>query len=254
MFGIGSTTGRTVDPDRPNWSGDGARPLVWSAWYPTDDIQRPSTHADAQRLFVSQGAVRNAAFSTRRASCPVVLLSHGTGGTAASLAWLAKGLARQGFVVIGIDHHGNTASEAYRAEGFLCWWERARDLVVILDYHSTGPFAEHLDLNRIFASGFSLGGYTAISCLAGSHRCRCFLSAPGSSDGRMARANSHILVRRSKRCLKAAQCSVRPGRGNRCHSGISGSRAHLYARRLRQCVASPLKALRKSRSRSVLQL
>lgn len=168
MFGIGFTAGRAIDPDRQDWSGDAARPLVWSAWYPTDDPKMPPKQAEtgAPSLFVSQGAVRDAAFSDRRASYPVVLLSHGTGGTAASLAWLAEGLAQQGFVVIGIDHHGNTASEPYRAEGFLCWWERARDLSVILDHHATGPFAGHLDMDRVFASGFSLGGYTA-TCLLG---------------------------------------------------------------------------------------
>jgi predicted dienelactone hydrolase len=169
MFGIGFTSGRATDPDRPNWSGDAVRPLAWSAWYPTDDARKPLEHAEAGAppLFVSQGAVRDAAFSGRQSLYPVVLLSHGTGGTAASLAWLAEGLARQGFVVMGIDHHGNTASEPYRAEGFLCWWERARDLSVILDHHAAGPFARHLDLDRVLASGFSLGGYTAISLLGG---------------------------------------------------------------------------------------
>lgn len=63
----------------------------------------------------------DAALDDQTSCFPVVLLSHGTGGTAASLGWLAHGLAAAGYVVLGVDHHGNTASEPYRAEGFLSW-------------------------------------------------------------------------------------------------------------------------------------
>ena len=99
---------------------------------------------------------------------PVILLSHGTGGTAASLGWLAERFAATGYVVIAVDHHGNTASEPYRAEGFLCWWERPRDLSVALDaLISVGAFANRLDVANITAVGFSLGGHTVISILGG---------------------------------------------------------------------------------------
>ncbi|MCA1439913.1 alpha/beta hydrolase [Ensifer sp. IC4062] len=108
---------------------------------------------------------KEAPLAIRQEAYPVVVLSHGTGGTAAGLAWLAQRLARNGFFVIGVDHHGNTATEAYRAEGFLCWWERARDLTVLLDHHATGPFARRIDLGRVYAAGFSLGGYTVLSLL-----------------------------------------------------------------------------------------
>jgi predicted dienelactone hydrolase len=95
---------------------------------------------------------------------PVVLVSHGTGGTATGLGWLGCRLAAAGFVAIGVNHHGNTGLEPYRAEGFLCWWERARDLSVILDtLAADGPFAGRLDMSRVFAAGFSLGGYTVLA-------------------------------------------------------------------------------------------
>ena len=42
---------------------------------------------------------------------PLVLLSHGTGGSAVMLAWLGETLARAGYVVAAINHHGNTATE-----------------------------------------------------------------------------------------------------------------------------------------------
>jgi len=97
---------------------------------------------------------------------PVVLLSHGTGGSPESLGWLACLLAGAGHVVIGAHHHGNTGSDPYRAEGFLCWWERAADLSTLLDrLHGEGPFAGRLDTGRTYALGFSLGCHSVLSLL-----------------------------------------------------------------------------------------
>jgi len=62
-----------------------------------------------------------------------VLLSHGTGGTATGMSWLPTSLAQIGYICVGVDHHGNTATEPYRAEGFICWWERALDHSLIID-------------------------------------------------------------------------------------------------------------------------
>ncbi|MDP1700372.1 MAG: hypothetical protein Q8L53_05330 [Aestuariivirga sp.] len=110
----------------------------------------------------------NSALNSLQNQWPVVLLSHGTGGTAQGLCWLGTRLAAKGFISIGVSHHGNTAAEPYLPEGFLCWWERARDLTIILDLLATrGPFADRLDLDRVVAAGFSLGSYAVLQ-LAGA--------------------------------------------------------------------------------------
>lgn len=99
---------------------------------------------------------------------PVVLMSHGTGGSAEGTGWLARSLAQAGHIVIGAHHHGNTAREPYRPEGFLCWWERAADLSILLTILAErGPFAGRLDMDRVSAVGFSLGAYTVLA-LAGA--------------------------------------------------------------------------------------
>lgn len=99
---------------------------------------------------------------------PVVLVSHGTGGSAEGMGWLGCRLAAKGFVVLAVNHHGNTAIEPYFPEGFLCWWERALDLTTILNILSdTNFFAGKIDLSRVYAAGFSLGGYAALA-LAGA--------------------------------------------------------------------------------------
>jgi predicted dienelactone hydrolase len=167
---VGWRQGMLADDARPAWSGDGPRPIRWSAWYPAD----PAAEAvlvgvpPNAPLYLLGELARDAQPSATITRFPVVLLSHGTGGTAASLGWLARRLAAAGWVVLGVDHHGNTASEPYRPEGFLCWWERSRDLTVALDgLAAAGPLAGRLDPDRVVAAGFSLGGYTVLG-LAGA--------------------------------------------------------------------------------------
>lgn len=167
MFKVGFRQGVLDDPTRRNWSDDGPRPLLWSAWYPAEPGagEQPVFVPPDRPLFL-MGDVAPDARLADAPSFPVVLLSHGTGGTAAGLGWLARPLAQAGHVVIGVDHHGNTAREPYRAEGFLCWWERPRDLGAVLDQLALdGPFAGRLDMARVTAAGFSLGGYTVVSML-----------------------------------------------------------------------------------------
>lgn len=167
---VGSVTGRFLDPDRPDWDGSGGRPIAWAAWYPAaEGTPLPPAPTPAQGdLFLSPPVVRDAGISQAVALWPVVLLSHGTGGQAQGLAWLGTRLASAGYVCLAVSHHGNTGIEPFRAEGFLCWWERPRDLTVALDLLAEDPrFADRLDIERVYAAGFSLGAYTVLS-LAGA--------------------------------------------------------------------------------------
>lgn len=167
---IGFRSGLLLDEDRSNWTDDGARPVRWSAWYPAaPNSPMVEIGIPPGRALYSLGMLApEAELSESCDRFPVVLISHGTGGSASGLGWLASALAAQGFVVLGVDHHGNTGVEAYRPEGFLCWWERARDLTFLLDRLSEhGPLAGRLDLSDVSAAGFSLGGYTALA-LAGA--------------------------------------------------------------------------------------
>jgi predicted dienelactone hydrolase len=183
---VGFRQGRFEDSARTNWDGSAPRPLSWAAWYPASD------DASERELFTSPlaapefsigPAAPDAPIGPARRRYPVVLLSHGTGGTVMHLEWLARDLAHRGFIAIGVDHHGNTAAEPYRAEGFLCWWERARDLTVLLDrIDASGAFAGHVDMNRVFVAGFSLGGCTAAALLGAVTATSRFQSSPSNKD------------------------------------------------------------------------
>jgi predicted dienelactone hydrolase len=160
MTYCGFRTGLISDQSRPNWDGTGPRPIHWSAWYPT-----PAQTTPVPEPFMQLGALQQDAPPPKR-PCPVVLISHGTGGTAQTLSWLARALALEGYVVLGPDHHGNTGRAAYRPEGFLCWWERSADMTVMLDHLAAcGPLSGALDGARVSALGFSLGGPTVMALM-----------------------------------------------------------------------------------------
>lgn len=166
MHQVGYTTGVYQDATRTSWNGDGPRPVLWSAWYPVQSSARQMQHHDNR--FFQMGDVHVDGKLALGQTFPVVMMSHGTGGSPESLGWLASKLAAQGNIVIGPHHHGNTGSEPYLPEGFLCWWERATDISALLSALSkAGPFADRLDLSRVSAVGYSLGGY-AVLALAGA--------------------------------------------------------------------------------------
>jgi len=172
MYQVGLARGAFEDTTRNNWAGDGPRPVAWVAWYPADNNARgeklcvdPSA---TNAKFVILGGLINAPVNAARKTWPVVLLSHGTGGSAYGMDWLGHRLAALGYIAISVNHHGNTAMEPYLPEGFLCWWERAGDLILALDcLGNKGVLAGTIDFSKVFAAGFSLGAYTVLA-LAGA--------------------------------------------------------------------------------------
>jgi predicted dienelactone hydrolase len=78
--------------------------------------------------------------------------------------WLARSPACAGYVVIVANHHGNAGLEPYRAEGYLCWWERETDMTtLLLSLANTGFFADRLNLDQVSAVGFSLGEFAVLA-------------------------------------------------------------------------------------------
>jgi predicted dienelactone hydrolase len=102
------------------------------------------------------------ALSARRR--PLIVLSHGTGGSTAMLGWLGEPLASAGYIVAAIDHHGNTSAESEpAAAGFMLWWERATVVSRVIDrLLADSAFGPRIDTSAIGVAGFSLGGYTAL--------------------------------------------------------------------------------------------
>lgn len=94
---------------------------------------------------------------------PVILLSHGWGGNYVRMSWLGAGLTAKGAVVVAVNHPNSTTGDiAYQSA--LNHWTRAQDLSTALDYVLKDPvLAATIDPARIYAAGYSYGGWTALS-------------------------------------------------------------------------------------------
>ena len=161
---------RIIPPGPYNWRGASTQALVTSVWFPAavlgSNRQEHVIGPPSAPLF-RLGQWANDA-QPAVGPFPLIVVSHGTGGSAGMMAWFASGLASRGYMVAAVNHPGNNGMEKGTAEGFLLWWERARDLTVAVDYllrdQEFGPL---IDPQRIGAAGFSLGGYTMIAIAGG---------------------------------------------------------------------------------------
>jgi len=154
-----------------NWRGAQKQELDVTVWYPApvSAVEVPQVIGPPDTpLFEAGMASPNAPLEPSLRPLPLIVLSHGSGGSKEQMAWLGTALARAGFIVAAVDHPGNNSHEAYKAEGFVLWWERATDLSEVIDgMLADENFGVRIDKDRIGAAGFSLGGYTVLE-LAGA--------------------------------------------------------------------------------------
>jgi predicted dienelactone hydrolase len=153
------------EPSAAVRNADHSPTLRITVWYPTTDTAHPEPidiGPPGQPLFRVGDAAPNAPFAPGRRR-PVILLSHGFGGTARMMGWFGVPLAQDGYIVISVDHPGNNGRDRMTVPGAILPWERAEDLKLALrtvgNDTAIGP---HMDLTRLAAAGFSAGGFTAL--------------------------------------------------------------------------------------------
>jgi predicted dienelactone hydrolase len=181
---VGLSSVKYVDPTRQDWDDSGPRPLATAVWYPAPEGTQESDWT--VEVFNAGRNAMGAPMAALPAKLPLVVLSHGTGGSAAGMAWLAETLAANGYLVAAVNHHGNTGFEgSARLEGFIVWWDRPRDLSVLIDRLLADPrFGPRIDASRIGVAGFSIGGYTALATVGArlsESRHRAFCAANPTS-------------------------------------------------------------------------
>lgn len=138
------------------------RSIETLVWYPAVSGGETINLGD-NPLFKGVPVLRGAAIA--EGQFPLVVLSHGSGGNAANLGWLAKPLAEAGFMVVAPNHPGTTSGDSRPAET-VKFWNRPMDLSAVLTgVINNSDFGKHIDQHNITVAGFSLGGFAALSAV-----------------------------------------------------------------------------------------
>jgi predicted dienelactone hydrolase len=150
---VGFNSFKVEDTDRQ-------RSIETFVWYPAG-VGGTAFSAGDNPLF--EGVLVNKGAAVADGVFPTVVLSHGSGGNAANLSWLAKPLAEEGFIVVAPNHPGTTSGDSRPSETVLMW-NRPMDLSAVLTgvIHNA-EIGKHVDQGHISLVGFSLGGYAVLA-------------------------------------------------------------------------------------------
>ncbi|NYS26790.1 hypothetical protein HUK65_17625 [Rhodobacteraceae bacterium 2376] len=166
---------RVIQIEMPHHAAE-ARVAIW---YPRGAGGTPTVYAD-NPVFVGVEAFVDA--EPAAGAFPVVLFSHGMGGTDGAQAWLGEALAALGAMVVMMNLPNSTWGDFDMTEG-VRHWTRAADLLRALDVLADDPdLGPHLDATRVMAAGFSYDGWTALS-LGGM---------TGNLDGLVGACTAHV--------------------------------------------------------------
>jgi predicted dienelactone hydrolase len=130
--------------------------LSVAVWFPSVGTPVSVSVGPYQQLVVPNGRITG----TR---LPLVLISHGTGGSYASHYDTALALASDGFVVAALTHTGDNYMDQSYVGNRKDLTDRPRQVSVVLTY-MLATWTEHqrLDEERVGLFGFSLGGFTTL--------------------------------------------------------------------------------------------
>ncbi|MGY8667765.1 dienelactone hydrolase family protein [Bradyrhizobium sp. UFLA05-109] len=101
---------------------------------------------------------------------PLIVISHGYGGSFVGHHDTAEALADGGFVVVALNHPVDAGGgDMSRADTLAAWTERPADITRVIDYMLTAwPDHSKLDRQNIGFFGFSRGGYTGLVVAGGN--------------------------------------------------------------------------------------
>lgn len=172
-YGVGRQTFAFVDFDRD------FRLLVMDAWYPVDLADASDAGVSFYDLVFttldSEVSLAGPAVSSD-GPFPLLVFSHGNLGIRFQSFSLMEALASRGFIVVAVDHAGNTAQDLVfdTLEPFEdSAVNRPQDVSFVidtmLDRNATAndPFFARIDADRIGVFGHSFGGYTTMAAVSG---------------------------------------------------------------------------------------
>jgi predicted dienelactone hydrolase len=99
---------------------------------------------------------------------PLIVISHGSGGSPMSHRTLAAHLARNGFVVAMPEHPGNNRNNNDLLDTIENLTNRPRHIRTVIDWaYSADGFRSNLFPDTVAVVGQSMGGYTALAAAGG---------------------------------------------------------------------------------------
>ena len=225
---VGTRIIHLVDSQRQeNVSGSPkSRELMIQVWYPAAPSGQPyasyRTRAETTLLSSYQSVLAthsrsNAPVATSGSAFPIILFNPAWTGRRTQNTFLVEDLASHGYVVVGIDHTGNSSPIAFpdghvetttyvpqldfatnsleeiEAEGEREANRQTADDIFVLNQleqmnaDSASPFYRRLDTNRVGALGHSFGGSVAAQASLDDSRIRSALDLDGSLWGQVQR-------------------------------------------------------------------
>jgi predicted dienelactone hydrolase len=147
---VGFQSVRAPDPQ--------GEPLELGIWYPSDAPVSPQRLGPFEQAVAPNGAIAGRGL-------PLVVISHGTGGSLSSHYDTALALASAGFVVAAVTHTADNFSDR---SGEARVVDRPRQISRALDYIlAAWSGRDSLDPAKIGIFGFSAGGFTALADIGG---------------------------------------------------------------------------------------
>ncbi len=136
----------------------GDKPLVIGIWYPSQAAARPVSMGPTTMTVAIDAPVDGKAL-------PLVVMSHGTGGSYIGHFDTAIALADAGFVVVAMNHTGDTYADQSRSVDIM---DRPRHVTRVIDHMlSAWEGRAAIDPQRVGMFGFSSGGFTTLALIGG---------------------------------------------------------------------------------------
>ncbi|CAN5893317.1 dienelactone hydrolase [soil metagenome] len=142
------------------------KPLEIGIWYPSQSAPQSVTMGPTTMSVAVNGPV-NAAMNgpVQGKALPLIVMSHGNGGSFLGHYDTAIALADAGFVVAAVTHTGDNYKDQSRATDVM---DRPRQISRVIDHMlSTWDGRATIDAARIGMFGFSSGAFTTLASIGG---------------------------------------------------------------------------------------